>query len=272
MACLEACPEAECVTGNLFPTAFAHLAAQPLSDELRSILARGLRHSLQQYLQTGMYLSRSAAVRKWWKTGHQLDGLPGAMKGVRRENNLVYKEPFFAFAPEFFAGAVPDARLIYIYRDGRDVANSLFRSYDVLSDERLATLDTNEAPIGREHGAIYIPWWVADGEEDAFVEADQFTRALWMWREMIRAWLPLSAAAASHTDSILPVKYEDLVTNPREQGERILSHLRLKPTRRVLARFEGAHARSIGSHKRDDARPGAGLADAELRALGYATA
>ena len=80
-----------------------------------------------------------------------------ASRGVRSERTLVYKEPFFALAPELPARALPTARLLHIFRDGRDVADSLVRSYDVLTDEKLATLESNEVQLGRRVGDRYVP-------------------------------------------------------------------------------------------------------------------
>ena len=120
--------------------------------------------ALADYLQSSLYHARTAAIRKWWVASRRPSSLASAASGHRGEHTLVYKEPFLAFAPELAYRAVPDARLLYISRDGRDVADSLVRSYDVLTDEKLADLDNNELHIGRRVGELHVPWWVGEGE------------------------------------------------------------------------------------------------------------
>ena len=124
---------------------------------------------------------------------------------------IVYKEPFFAFAPEYAYEALPSGRIVYIVRDGRDVADSLVRSYDVLTDEKLAGLGTTEAPLGRRHGRLYVPWWVEEGREGEFAVATPYVRAIWMWSAMVEPWngsgggWPLALAAQPATCCALAI-------------------------------------------------------------------
>jgi hypothetical protein len=97
----------------------------------------------------------------------------------------VYKEPFLSLAPEFVFDALPDAKVIYIYRDGRDVANSLVESYDVLTDQELTHLRSTEMRLGRSYDERYVPWWVAEGRDDQFIESSPYVRASWMWAYMV---------------------------------------------------------------------------------------
>ena len=75
----------------------------------------------------------------------------------------MYKEPLFSLAPEFVFDALPEAKIIYIFRDGRDIANSLVASYDVLTDQELTHLQSSEMQSGRSYDHRYVPWWVAEG-------------------------------------------------------------------------------------------------------------
>lgn len=270
---LDALPQAECVMGNLLPVGIAHLAAQELPDEVQEVLRRSFRCSLADYLGSGAYVSRTAALRKWWVASRTPYGLRRAIQGRRSEDLLVYKEPFLAFAPELAFHALPDARIVYIFRDGRDVADSLVRSYDVLSDQKLAGLESNEALIGRRVGDLYVPWWVDEGEESAFLAATPYVRAIWMWRAMVgrcNAFLERPEVAVS--GRVLRVRYEDLVGDPLGQGQAIVGHLGRALTPRMRKRLQKAHARSIGIHRRreqGELLDGETVAGQELQGLAY---
>lgn len=273
MSALGAHPALECVSGNLLPVGIAHLAAQDLPEEVREALQRSFRGALDDYLTTSVYNARSAALRKWWAASRRPSTLAAALQGRRVERTLVYKEPFLAFAPELAFQALPGARLLYIHRDGRDVADSLVRTYDVLTDEKLAGLDSNEVHIGRRVGALYVPWWVQDGEAAAFVDASPYLRAVWMWREMVRRCRELfERPEVAASGRVLRIRYERLIEDPLGQGQAIVAHLGQELTPRMRARLRGAHPRSVGIHgRREPAELEAAerVAGAELQALGY---
>jgi hypothetical protein len=271
MSFVDAMPETEAVTGNLLPIVVPHLWRQELTPVVRDALLGAFPKSLDDYLESGMFNSRSAAIRKWMAARGDL---PAALRGHRRVERIVYKEPFLAFAPDYVYEALPEARIVYLLRDGRDVADSLVRSYEALTDRRLGTLQTTEAPIGRKIGDRYVPWWVADGEEAAFLDASPYVRSLWMWREMVQR----CRAFAEREDVVrdgrfLQVRYEELVAEPRRLGGLIAAHLGGTMTRRMEARIAGAHGRSVGVHRHRPAgelEAGTGLAGHMLAACGYA--
>jgi hypothetical protein len=273
MGVLNALPAAECVSGNLLPVGIAHLAAQELSDEVREALERSFRVGLADYLTTSLYHARAAALRKWWTASRGASTLRGAIEGRRVERMLIYKEPFLAFSPQLAYAALPQARLLYIFRDGRDVADSLVRTYGVLSDERLADLESDEVAIGRRVGGRYVPWWVSEGEEDAFLGASPFLRAVWMWREMVRrcgVFFRREDVLAS--GRVLHIRYEDLIAEPLAEGQRIAEHLGEHVSPMMRRRLANAHPRSVGIHTRlEDGEIAAAeeLAGEELRGLGY---
>jgi hypothetical protein len=273
MSVLNALPAAECVSGNLLPVGIAHLAAQELSDEVREALERSFRVGLADYLTTSLYHARAAALRKWWTASRGASTLRDAIEGRRVERMLIYKEPFLAFSPQLAYAAMPQARLLYIVRDGRDVADSLVRTYGVLTDARLADLESDEVAMGRRVGERYVPWWVGEGEEEAFLDASPFLRAVWMWREMVRrcgAFFQRADVVAS--GRVLHVRYEELISEPLVQGQRIAAHLGEPVSPMMRRRLANAHPRSVGIHTRleeSEIAAAEQLAGEELEALGY---
>jgi hypothetical protein len=273
MRALEALPGAECVSGNLLPVGIAHLAAQELPDYVRETLQRSFRGSLADYMTSAAYCSRSAALRKWWISGRGLSGLRPAAKGRRTEGMLIYKEPFLALAPQFAYDALPHARLLYIHRDGRDVADSLVRSYDVLSDQKLLDLGANEVMLGRRVGDRFVPWWVGEGEDGAFLAATQYVRAMWMWREMVRRCREfLDRPEVADSGRVLSVRYEELMEDPLGQGPAIVRHLSQPLTAGFRGQMRTAHTSSVGIHNsrgKAEILEAERLAGRELEALGY---
>ncbi len=273
MGVLEALPEAECVSGNLWPIALAHLAAQPIPAETRGLLERGMRGAFRDYLESAVYLSRTAALQKWWTASRDPRELRDAARGIRKERVLVYKEPFLSFSPELAYDALPDARMIYLVRDGRDVADSMIRKYDILTDARLASLDNNEGPLGRRVGDLYVPWWVEAGREETFLGADPYVRAIWMWAELNRRCETfLERPDVRDSGRVLEVRYERLMADPIGEGEALIGHLGMRLGPRAKARLEEGHLRSHGIHRRRDAAQvqlAEEVAGDQLRRFGY---
>jgi hypothetical protein len=270
MGFLNAMPDTEAVTGNLLPTVIPHLMNQELPEMVRVALTSAFGRVLSDYLESGAFNSRSAALHKWVLAGGDLRK---ALAGRRSVDRLVYKEPFLAFAPQYTYEALPKARLVYLLRDGRDVADSLVRSYDVLSDDKLSHLNTTEAPIGRKRGDRYVPWWVDDGREDEFLSAPAYVRAIWMWSAMVsrcRAFFSRDAVAGE--GRVLQIRYEDLIRDPVSWGGRIADHFGVPMTRRMGRQIASAHASSVGIHKRRDPKEleeATRVAGDELRQQGY---
>lgn len=259
---LRALDNSECVSGLLVPVSIPHLVNYALPSYAYNALTFGLGASLHNYLNSGIPYSRFGALHKCLKGYMSGAELFQTWQRNRIIERIVYKEPFLSFAPEFTYRALPDCRILHIYRDGRDCADSLVRTYNVLTDEKLMALNTAEMPLGRQYDHRYVPWWVEEGREEEFLATTPYVRAIWMWKEMVgRCYKFFSQPEVAATNRVLLVRYEDLVSNSLEYGERIVEHFGAKMNARLQRQFKKAHPLSIGIHKKRDNRE---IAEAEI--------
>ena len=274
MSILNALPDAECISGTLLPVTIPHVVNHVGSEEIYDALAIGFERALDAYLHSERYLSRAAAVQKWIAAPTGVRNLVRALREQRPFPRwMIYKEPFLSLAPNFVLDAFPDSKLIYIYRDGRDVANSLVKSYNVLTDEKLEDLQAAEMRLGRSWGDLYVPWWVDEGDEEWFMESTPYVRAIWMWKYMVRQCYE---AFAGHTveegGRVLMLRYEELARDPEGQGQRLMDHLGAEGTASLLKRLGAARSSSIGKHTRrsdEEVEAAEDVAGDELRLFGY---
>jgi hypothetical protein len=196
----------------------------------------------------------------------------GWLVRVERDGDLRFSEktPTNIFLIPFLARAFPDSQFIHIIRDGRDAASShmhkpWLRAEDAWSGER--------EPGGYLHG----PWpkfWVEPARREEFVRTSDARRMAWAWRRYTETGLREGAALGPARYHEL--RYEDLVSHPLDEGERILDFLGIRaPGSRD--RFQSAVQRaddsSVGTW-RDTFYPSE-LAEIEaeagdlLRQLGY---
>jgi hypothetical protein len=273
MRAFHALPGTVCLTGIAYPLTLPHVvAAGDLSDDVREALVSALPVSLAEYLQSGLFRARSVALQKWWNERPGLRALLPALRGEQRIELFVYKEPFLSFAPEIVLESMPAAPVVYLLRDGRDVANSLVRSYDVLSDEKLTRLTSSEMRMGRRVDHRYVPWWVEEGAEDAFLAAAPYVRAVWMWKVMAER-CEAAFAAAGAVARVYTLRYEAFMRDPLPLGERAAVHLGATPSATYRKRLREAHVTSIGSFRKRDPEEVAAaerVAGETLARLGYA--
>lgn len=268
-------PEVESVVGNVIPVTWMHIVRQPLTESMYKAFTIGFERALDDYAHSGKVFSRAAAVQKWYNTGANPLKFLTAAKGKRTVKMVVYKEPAFAHAPEFVVDSVPGAPIIYILRDGRDVANSLVSSYNEQSDKSLARDNSILSLFGRKYDHRYVPWWVDEGDDKRFIEASQFGRSIWMWRVMVDKCDNYFKSLPEDTrKNILIVKYEDLMHNPLERGREILDHIGCASNGAYDKFLKAARTSSIGKYKKRSALE---IAEAEeiagdqLRKFGYMT-
>jgi hypothetical protein len=273
MSVFNCLPDVEALTGTVLPTAIPHVVNQDLSPAVYDALAVGFERALDAYLHSGRFHSRAGALQKWFNAPTGLAGLLDAARGRRRCRTFIYKEPFLSLAPQFVLDALPTARVVHIYRDGRDVANSLVRTYGVLTDEALTTLRGSEMRLGRRVDDRYVPWWVESGREAEFLAGTPYVRSIWMWAVMVRSIHEAYSRPEVQADGrVLPLSYEDFVTRPAHHGEAILAHVGEAATPSFRRRLARARTSSIGSYKRRDPgeiREAERIAGAELRLYGY---
>ncbi|MEC4984441.1 MAG: sulfotransferase [Oscillatoria sp. PMC 1068.18] len=269
---LLALPNTECIWGSHLPVSVPHIINNSISEVNYQALAFGFRHSLDNYLDSAIN-SQAAAMQKFLKGCLGWQEMWQALQRKRKVDMLVYKEPFLAFAPEFAYTALPDCKIIHIYRDGRDCANSLVRSYQVLTDEKLQHLQTAEMPLGRKYDRRYVPWWVEVGKEREFLDSTPYVRAVWMWKEMVRSCHEFfSRPEVVKSDRVLLLKYEDLVNDPVNIGKNVVEHLGGSMSDRLRQRFQQAKTSSVGKYKKRDPleiETATAIAREELKLYGY---
>lgn len=273
MAALQALANSECISGLLVPVSIPHLVNYSLPTSIYNVLAFELEASFQNYLDSGIPYSRFSALHKWLKGYMSSQEVFHSLVRQRVVERIIYKEPFLSFAPEFTYRALPDCRILHLYRDGRDCADSLVRTYDVLTDEKLMALNTAEMPIGRKYDERYVPWWVEQGREEEFLGSTPYIRAIWMWKEMVgRCHNFFSQPEIVATGRVLLVKYEDLVTDSLQYGELITRHFGAKMNAQLRRQFKQAHPLSVGIHKRRNPKEieeAERIAQTELKLYGY---
>lgn len=267
-----AVPGVESVIGTLLPVGIPHIANH-VDATTRAALAISFERSIDAYLHSGRCHSRAMALQKWFNTRSGAGNLVEAIKGKRAIDLVAYKEPMLSFAPSFVLEAFPDAKVLNIVRDGRDVANSMVRSYGTFSDEAIRRKDHNlYAILGTKVGDAYVPWWVEAGREEEFVNSTAYVRSIWLWRFVTTRCREVFTSAEARPGQVLEVSYEELMRSPQGVARAMQDHFGYEPGAAYEKVLRSASVRSIGTHARRDgeevARAEAVAGDA-LRLFGY---
>jgi len=178
-------------------------------------------------------------------------GLVGSVRAIEQT-------PELAHLARTLPLAYPEARVVHIVRDGRDVVCSLLEK-PWLRAER-GRVDDAGIPYGS-----YARFWVERERREEFEHASDARRAAWVWRSYV-------AAARSGSERLLEIRYEDVVGDPSAVAAVLAPQLAapIEPLSEALAR---AHGSSVGRYERDLTAEQLADVQAEagplLRELGY---
>ena len=156
-------------------------------------------------------------------------GLVGSLRAVEQT-------PETAFVVRAVRRAFPDARIVHIVRDGRDVVCSLLER-GWLSAGRGGE-DDARLPYGHD-----VRFWVEPERAGEFVRASDVRRAAWAWRRYV-------SAARGADVGAFELRYERMVGEPREVAEGLARFLDA-PGADLAAALERAHGESVGRYERE---------------------
>jgi hypothetical protein len=179
--------------------------------------------------------------------------------GLARRLRAVEQTPETSFVLGAALRAYPQARVVHMVRDGRDVVCSLLEQ-GWLRAERGGADDVGN-PYGEQ-----ARFWVEPERVQEFHAASEATRAGWAWRRY------LAAARAAAPGATLEVRYEELAADPDATAARIAGHIGADQA--ALARaLRDVHSQSVGRWRRDLTEEQVADVEAEagplLRELGY---
>ena len=176
-------------------------------------------------------------------------GLVGSVRPVEQT-------PELAFVVRAIPLAYPEARVVHMIRDGRDVVCSLLEK-PWLRRERAEADDA-----GVRYGA-YARFWVEPDRRDEFEAASDARRAAWVWRSYL---------AAAREGDAFELRYEELTSDPERIGVGLAGYLDA-PAEPLVSALRRAHAESVGRHRTDLTVEQLADVEAEagplLRELGY---
>ena len=156
--------------------------------------------------------------------------------GLVRHLRAVEQSPETVFVLGAVLRAYPQAAIVHMLRDPRDVASSL------LQKGWLRAGRGGRDDVGEPYGH-YARFWVEPDRVQEFDEADDARRAGWAWRRYVTA----ARAAPSAT---IEVRYEELAADAEAASEPLAAHIGADPV--ILARaLSRMHAESVGRWHRN---------------------
>lgn len=180
------------------------------------------------------------------------------------------KTPRNCFLIDFLFQAFPDAQFIHIIRDGKDAA--LSHSKKPWLQAASANLDRRESS-GYRHGP-YARFWVEPERVKEFETTSDIHRCIWAWRRHVSSIL--EQAQALPAEQYYELRYENLVSQPQQEAQKLLNYLGINSTvssQKLYEAFAQAKVTSVGSWKREFSEEQCQQVNQEagslLRQLGY---
>lgn len=135
------------------------------------------------------------------------------------------KTPRNCFIMDFLASAFPDAQFIQIIRDGRDAA----LSYSQKPWLQAKSADTNRREPGGFRFGPFPRFWVESGRVEEFQQTSDIHRCIWAWRRHTES--ALMSGQQLPGSRYHELRYESLVCQPQQEGERLLDFLGITAAR-----------------------------------------
>lgn len=155
-------------------------------------------------------------------------GLVGTVRAVEQT-------PELAHLVRVVPLAYPEARIVHLVRDGRDVVCSLLEKPWLRHDQ------TRSDDAGLAYGS-HSRFWVEPDRRDEFETATDARRAAWVWRRYV--------SAARSAQEALEVRYERLASDPTAVAAELGEYLEA-PAEPLATRLVRAHAGSVGRFRAD---------------------
>jgi sulfotransferase family protein len=153
-----------------------------------------------------------------------------------RGRRAVEQTPEMSFLVPAALRAYPQATVVHLIRDGRDVVASLLER-GWLSRERSGADD-----VGAAYGS-HTRFWVEPDRREEFARVSDAQRAAWAWRR----YLTTAQASSGRT---FEIRYEDLVNDKSATAARLAEELGV-PTEKVESQLAAASPRSVGRWRDD---------------------
>jgi len=156
--------------------------------------------------------------------------------GLVRRLRAVEQSPETSFVLGAVLRAYPQAAVVHMVRDPRDVAASL------LQKGWLRAGRSGRDDVGEPYGH-HPRFWVESERAEEFDAASEARRAGWAWRSYV-------SAARAAPESTAEVRYEHLAADAEGASEPLAGHIGADPVL-LAAALGGMHAESVGRWRRN---------------------
>ncbi len=163
-------------------------------------------------------------------TGRERRVLFWAIDRLTQGRRYLDKDPANCFRISYLDSLFPDARFIFLKRDGRATVSSLLTAWrsdtGTFPGKRLPIPLSIEGYVGTKWRFVVPPGWEAYAKGRSLEEVCAF-----QWTSCMNAIL--SARGGIEGERWIEVSYEQMVEAPREEAARLLSALELPPDPQV---------------------------------------